>query len=332
MTPTSLVTGAAGFIGSHVVRHLLDLNHQVVILDDLSGGNRANLHAPALFYEGSILDVELVNSLFEKHQFTYVYHLAAYAAEGLSPFIRRFNYQNNLIGSVNLINAAVNHGVKCFVFTSSLAVYGTNELPLKETQSPQPADPYGIAKYAVELDLIQAQKMFGMDYIIFRPHNVYGSCQNIADKYRNVVGIFMNQMLSNKPLTLFGDGKQTRAFTHIDDVAPYIADSVNVKAARNEIFNIGSDQVCSVKDLALAVMATFERNIDADIVHLEPREEVLHAYASHDKFTTIFQPQKNVDLQEGLVEMATWVKKQKLEKEKSFENIEILKKLPPSWK
>ena len=348
MQLTSLVTGGAGFIGSHVVKHLLDQNHTVIILDDLSGGDKANIHPSALFCEGSILDVELVNSLFEKHNFTYVYHLAAYAAEGLSHFIRNFNYQNNLIGSINLINASVNNKVKRFVFTSSIAVYGTNELPLNEAQNPQPEDPYGIAKYAVEMDLINAQKMFGLDYVIFRPHNVYGTHQNIGDKYRNVVGIFMNQILEGKPLSIFGDGEQTRAFTHIDDVAPYIADSVNVAEARNMIFNIGDDEVTSVKDLACAVaraMASDENDIDhdvdVDLIHLDDREEVVHAYADHSKFRSVFNPKQRVSLPDGLAEMAEWVNDLALQsyatqsgvsQSKAFENIEIEEKLPESWR
>lgn len=135
-------------------------------------------------------------------RFDYVYHLAAYAAEGLSHFIKRFNYNNNLIGSINLINASINTGVKCFVFTSSIAVYGTSpELPMTEATLACPEDPYGIAKYAVEQELKVSHEMFGLDYIIFRPHNVYGERQNIGDKYRNVVGIFMNQILQGKPMT-----------------------------------------------------------------------------------------------------------------------------------
>ncbi|WP_074407367.1 NAD-dependent epimerase/dehydratase family protein [Aquimarina megaterium] len=330
MKITSLVTGGAGFIGSHVVNHLLKQNHQVIVLDDLSGGDKENINPAALFYEGSILDVTLIHTLFDEYKFTYVYHLAAYAAEGLSHFIRNFNYQNNLIGSVNLINASVAHEVKCFVFTSSIAVYGTNTLPLVETQFPQPEDPYGIAKYAVELDLINAQKMFGMDYIIFRPHNVYGRHQNIGDKYRNVVGIFMNQILENKPLTIFGDGKQTRAFTHIDDIAPYIANSVTVPEAYNTIFNIGNDAVYSVKELAIAVSNAMQSELA--IEQLEKREEVTHAYANHSKFDTVFNPKKHIDLETGLLEMAKWVKTHGARSSKEFQNIEITKKLPNSWK
>ena len=330
MKITSLVTGGAGFIGSHVVNHLLQQNHKVIVLDDLSGGDKENVNPEAQFYEGSILDVTLIHTLFDTYTFTYVYHLAAYAAEGLSHFIRNFNYQNNLIGSVNLINASVNHGVKCFVFTSSIAVYGTNTLPLVETQFPQPEDPYGIAKYAVELDLLNAYKMFGMDYIIFRPHNVYGRHQNIGDKYRNVVGIFMNQIMENKPLTIFGDGEQTRAFTHIDDVAPYIANSVMIPEAYNTIFNIGSDTVYSVKELATAVSNAMQS--EPNIEQLEKREEVTHAYANHTKFNTVFNPKKHIDLETGLLEMAKWVKTHGTRSSKEFQNIEITKKLPNSWK
>ena len=213
--PRSLVTGGAGFMGSHVVEHLLNAGHDVVVLDDLSGGLLDNIPEGVVFAKGSILDADLIDRLFREHKFTYVYHLAAYAAEGLSHFIKRFNYNNNLIGSVNLINASINHDVKCFVFTSSIAVYGAGQSPMKEEMVPIPEDSYGIAKLAVEQELKVSHEMFGLDYIIFRPHNVYGERQNIGDRYRNVVGIFMNQILRGEPLTIFGDGTQVRAFTQL---------------------------------------------------------------------------------------------------------------------
>lgn len=172
--PTSLVTGGAGFIGSHVADEAIRLGHKVVVLDDLSGGFEDNVPRDAIFVKGSILDHELIERLFERYEFSYVYHLAAYAAEGLSHFIKRFNYNNNLIGSVNLINAAVNYGVKCFVFTSSIAVYGAGQSPMSEDMVPLPEDSYGIAKLAVERELKVSHEMFGLDYVIFRPHNVYG--------------------------------------------------------------------------------------------------------------------------------------------------------------
>lgn len=330
MQKKSLVTGGAGFIGSHVVWHLLDLNHEVVVLDDLSGGFEENIPEGAIFYQGSILDVALVNSLFEKHSFDYVYHLAAYAAEGLSHFIRRFNYENNLIGSMNLINASVNYGIKCFVFTSSIAVYGTNELPYTENQHPHPEDPYGIAKYAVELDLKCAHSLFGLNYIIFRPHNVYGSHQHIGDKYRNVIGIFMHQVLNNQPLQIFGDGEQTRAFSHISDVAPAIACSVENLKAYNEVFNIGVDEATNVNQLAEWVLKTM--GVEGEVEHVEARQEVTHAVASHEKFRQVFDPKPGISLEDGLLEMATWVNSVASRKRTNFEGIEIEKNLPNTWK
>ena len=191
--------------------------------------------------------------MFAENKFEYVFHLAAYAAEGLSHFIKHFNYTNNLLGSVNLINASVNHGVKCFVFTSSIAVYGRNQLPMTEDAVPQPEDPYGIAKYAVELDLKESHEMFGLNHVIFRPHNVYGEFQNIGDRYRNVIGIFMNQIMQGQPMTIFGDGRQTRAFSYIDDVAPVIAASIARPESYNQVFNVGADKPYSVNELATVV-------------------------------------------------------------------------------
>ena len=330
MKITSLVTGGAGFIGSHVVNHLIDLNHKVVVLDDLSGGIKENVNPKAILKIGSITDSDLVNNLFSEYHFTYIYHLAAYAAEGLSHFIRNYNYQNNLIGSINLINASVNHNIKCFVFTSSIAVYGTNTLPLIETQNPHPEDPYGIAKYAVEMDLQNAKNMFGLDSVIFRPHNVYGENQNIGDKYRNVVGIFMNQILKNQPLSIFGDGEQSRAFSYIDDVAPYIANSVNIKEVYNQIINIGGSTTHTVKELAIEVNKAMKADLNIKV--LEKRDEVLHAYSDHAKFESIFSPKVETSLENGLLKMAEWVKNHGSRTSNEFKNIEIEKNLPESWK
>ncbi|MDQ3110536.1 MAG: NAD-dependent epimerase/dehydratase family protein [Bacteroidota bacterium] len=327
--PISLVTGGAGFIGSHVTNELLRAGHTVIVLDDLSGGFRENVNAEAIFVEGSVTDHQLLAMLFEKHKFDYVYHLAAYAAEGLSHFIKRFNYSNNLIGSVNLINESVKHKVKCFVFTSSIAVYGALKPPMKEEMIPMPEDPYGIAKLAVEMDLKATHEMFGMDYVIFRPHNVYGEFQNIGDRYRNVVGIFMNQLMQGKSLSVFGDGSQTRAFSYIGDIAPVIADCVNVAAAKNQVFNIGADKEYSVLELAEATMRAM--GIKGEVRHLEARNEVLHAHADHSKVKKIFGEGKVTSLGEGLKQMADWAKTAGVRKSQRFEAIEISEKLPPFW-
>jgi UDP-glucose 4-epimerase len=329
--PLSLVTGGAGFIGSHVVDELLAMGHEVVVLDDLSGGFTENVNPAANFVPGSVTDAAVVYELFQRNRFDFVYHLAAYAAEGLSHFIRRFNYTNNLIGSVNVANAAVNSGsVRCLVFTSSIAVYGRNQLPMTEDALPQPEDPYGIAKHAFELDLRSLQAMFGLPYIIFRPHNVYGARQNIGDRYRNVIGIFMNQALRGEPFTLFGDGSQTRAFSHIDEVAPVLARSVERPAAYNQIFNVGADTPYSVNELARQVAEAM--GVPLRVEHLPERHEVQHAYASHDKARAAFGDlMRDVPLRQGLDEMAAWVREHGSRETAPFAAIEIAKNMPPSW-
>jgi UDP-glucose 4-epimerase len=325
----ALVTGAAGFIGSHVTRHLLDSGLEVIALDDLSGGYQENVPPGARFVRGSVTDYQLLRDLFEAENFDYVYHLAAYAAEGLSHFIRRYNYENNLIGSVNLINLSVLHDIKCFVFTSSIAVYGANQLPMTEDLTPQPEDPYGISKYAVELDLRAARAQFGLNYIIFRPHNVYGEHQNIGDKYRNVIGIFMNQILSGQPLTIFGDGEQTRAFSYIDDVAPIIAQSVFNERAYGEVFNVGADQPYTVNYLAQVVCQAM--GVEPNIVHLPPRNEVKHAFSSHEKVRQFFDVPEPVPLEDGVARMAAWVRRVGSRRTREFANIEIPRGLPAGW-
>jgi UDP-glucose 4-epimerase len=321
----SLVTGG----GAHVSRELLKLGHKVIVLDDLSGGYEENIPTEAIFVKGSIVDHQLLEQLFNQYQFDYVYHLAAYAAEGLSHFIRRFNYTNNLIGSVNLINESIKHKIKCFVFTSSIAVYGALKPPMREDMHPEPEDPYGIAKLAVEHDLKVAHEMFGLKYIIFRPHNVYGEYQNLGDKYRNVVGIFMNQLMQGKSLTIFGDGKQTRAFSYIGDVAPHIANSVNIKDAYNEIINIGADQEYTVVELAETVMKAM--GLTGMIRHVETRNEVVHAYCDHTKAHRLFNSEKSFTLREGIAKMTDWAKATGIKESQKFKNIEIIEKLPPLW-
>ncbi|MGI5183120.1 NAD-dependent epimerase/dehydratase family protein [Dactylosporangium sp. CA-152071] len=331
-TATSLVTGGAGFIGANVTRCLLAGGHRVVVLDDLSGGSPYNVPEGAVFRRGSVCDPAVVDTLFAEFGFDYVFHFAAYAAEGLSHFIKRFNYTNNVLGSVTLINAAVNAGtVRCFVFTSSIAVYGSNQVPMSEELVPAPEDPYGIAKLAVEQELRVTHDMFGLPYVIFRPHNVYGEYQNIGDRYRNVIGIFMNQALRGEPFTVFGDGEQVRAFTHISDVAPVVARSVTTPAAYNETFNIGGDSVYSLNALARATAAAMD--VPLRVTHLPARNEVRHAYADHTKVRKCFGlDEGEVPLEAGLAAMAAWVRGQGPREPSVFDAIEVRRNLPPSWR
>src|SRR5437867_2342546 len=306
--PAALVTGAAGFIGSHLTRALAaDGRVRVVALDDLSGGFRDNLPPDVAFVEGSVTDAALVARVFQEHRIRYVFHLAAYAAEGLSHFIRRFNYTNNVIGSMNLINEAVRHEIECFVFTSSIAVYGPIKPPMRESDTPAPEDPYGIAKLSVELDLAAAHRMFGLRYVIFRPHNVYGEYQNLGDPYRNVLGIFMNQIMQGRPMTTFGDGTQQRAFSYVGDIVPAMAASPWVPAAAGEVFNIGADHPYTVNELARTIAAAMGAP-NHPIEHLASRQEVHTAYADHSKAAHVFGVGPQTSLEAGVARMAAWAK------------------------
>lgn len=303
---------------------------QVVATDDLSGGFRANVDRDADWIEGDLRDGEFVASLWDGGRFDVVYHLAAYAAEGLSHFIRAYNYRTNLEASVNLINQAVLGEASRFVFTSSIAVYGAGQVPMSEETLPRPEDPYGISKYAVELDLAAAHEMFGLDYTIFRPHNVYGERQNIADRYRNVVGIFMNSALRGEPMPVFGDGLQTRAFSHIDDVAPIIARAPGVLESANEVYNIGADTPYSIRELAAEIGRAF--GVQPVLEHLPPRNEVVHAFSDHTKVRATFNPPEPLELETGIARMAAWVREHGAREPIEFNGrIEIERNLPANW-
>lgn len=353
---TALVTGAAGFIGSHVARHCRDLGMNVLAMDDLSGGFKSNVPSGVTFIRGDIKDAEMLDRLFKTHKIHYVYHLAAYAAEGLSHFIRSFNYRTNLVGSVELLNQAIKHKVECFVFTSSIAVYGSiNDLSqmqnpnrslstsghkpktteeikgLSETDQPTPEDPYGIAKYAFELDLHSAHELFGIDFVVFRPHNVYGPHQNMFDKYRNVVGIFINQIFHGLPMTIFGSGEQVRAFSYIDDVAPPIARGPLVARARNQIFNVGGDKPYTVNELATSISNAM--GVSEHPINRQPaRMEVEVAVSTHDKVKDYFPAAEAATLDVGLKWTVDWYKDQgKLFQPVEFASVEVIERMPPSW-
>jgi UDP-glucose 4-epimerase len=325
----ALVTGVAGFIGSHVAEQCLKLGFEVVGVDDLSGGTLSNIPEGVDFRQGTVTNGDWIKHLWDNVSYDYVYHLAAYAAEGLSHFIRRYNYQTNLLGSINLINESILHHVKCFVFTSSIAVYGSSQIPMVEALAPHPEDPYGVSKYAVELDLQAANAMFELPYIIFRPHNVYGERQNIADRYRNVVGIFMNQVMSGKAMSIFGDGLQTRAFSYVGDVASVIARAPLTQQAYGEVFNVGAENPYTILELAEEVAHVFD--IAPQIEYLPARTEVRHAVASHEKIHRFFDLPESTPLSTGLHRMAAWAKDHGPCQPVEFDNIEVPVNLPSSW-
>jgi UDP-glucose 4-epimerase len=278
-----LVTGCAGLIGANYSRHCLNNDHKIIGIDNLSGGYKEFLptHENFVFYEVDLIDEAALSDIFIKEKPDIVYHFAAYAAEGLSPFIRNFNYKNNVLCSMNVINECIKHDCK-IVFTSSMAVYGDQTPPFSEDMIAKPIDPYGIAKNAVEMDIKLAGDQFGLRHTIIRPHNIIGKYQNIWDKYRNVVGIFIRKAINNQPITIYGDGNQTRAFS---DIQYYMSafDAVSDNFDK-ETFNIGADKYFSLNYIADIVCSCAKlHDIKTTIEHSEPRHEAKHAYCDHSK-------------------------------------------------
>lgn len=325
-----LITGVAGLLGANFSRYLLSKGHEVIGIDDLSGGYADSVDSRVKFYEVDLTDLAKTTEVFSKEKPDYVFHFAAYAAEGLSPFIRNYNYRNNVLASANVINNCVNHDVKKVVFTSSMAVYGVGNPPFTEEQLPTPEDPYGIAKYAIEMDLKLAHGMFGLRYNIVRPHNVVGIYQNIWDRYRNVIGIWIRKALMGEPLTIFGDGTQTRAFS---DIKFYMKPFEQLMTGHDgEIFNIGADKHFTINeacDLVIDVAKDF--GIEATKVHLEKRNEVHTAYCDHTKARRLLSFDDQTNLRDTVKDMFAWAMKQPNRPTKNMQ-YEIEKNMYSFWK
>lgn len=333
MRGTVLVTGVAGLLGSHLAEFLINHGYRVIGIDNLSGGYLENIHADVVFYEMDLLNQSALDTIMKKHKFDYVYHFAAYAAVGLSPFIRNFNYSNNILASVNLINGSIKYGVRKFIFASSMDVYGEQQPPFVEGMIPKPTDPYGIAKYAIEMDLVNASRQFGLNYTIIRPHNVIGPRQNIWDKYRNVAGIWIRKAMLLEPLTVYGDGNQRRAFSDVKYyMDPFALVMINDNTSR-EIINIGADKDVSINDLALIVqdVAHAKMGIRPKIEHLEPRDEVKFMWCNHDKAKNLLDFTDKTDLYSLIEETWDWAV-QIQPKEVKLMDYEIEKGLYSYWR
>lgn len=325
-----LITGIAGLLGSNLADYLINKKIEVIGVDDLSGGYIENINQNVKNYKINLVyDVKSLNEIFSTHKIDYVFHFAAYAAEGLSPFIRNYNYNNNLVATSNIVNCCINYNVKRLIFTSTMAVYGENKTPFDESYIPNPIDPYGIAKYACEMDIKVAGEQHGLDWCIIRPHNVYGKKQNIWDKYRNVLGIWMNQKLNNKSLTIYGDGLQTRAFSYIDDSVEPLWNAATLSDASKQIINLGGIYETSINeacDTLIKVMGGGEKT------YLEQRHEVKHAFSTFQKSIDIIKFKHNTDLEKGLTDMWNWAKKQPKRSQFIWQSYEIEKGIYKFWK
>lgn len=328
-----LITGVAGLVGSNMADWILN-NHpeyEVVGIDDLSGGYIENVDKRVVFYKRD-LSKDDISDIFDNHQFTYVYHMACYAAEGLSPFMRKFNYSNNILSTVSIINECIKYNVKRLVYTSSMSVYGHGDMNhnrFDENDALCPIDPYGVSKYACEMDIRIAGEQHGLDWCIIRPHNIMGPKQNIWDKYRNVVGIWMYQTLHNEPMLIYGDGNQTRAFSYIGDNMEPFWKAATMPEASKQIINVGGIVPCTINNAAetLCKITGYNR-----IEHREQRHEVKWAVPTYQKSIDILGYKQTTQLDEMMKIMWEWAKVQPDRERYKWENYEITKGMYSYWK
>ena len=328
-----LITGVAGLLGSRLADWILENKPEVEVwgFDDLSGGYLENVNLKVNFRKINLVTgTHEMSHYFKEQKFDYVFHFAAYAAEGLSPFIRTYNYDNNLRATAGIVNECIKNNVKRLVFTSTLAVYGHGEGGrFDESQVPKPIDPYGVAKYGCEMDIQIAGEQHGLDWCIIRPHNVYGVKQNIWDKYRNVLGIWMYQHLNGEDMTIFGDGTQTRAFSFIDDSLEPLWNSAVKEQASKQIINLGGVDEISIKDASVILREVIG---DGSVVHLEPRHEVKHSIPTFQKSIDLLGFEHKTSMKDGLTQMWEWVKKQPMRERFVWPSYELEKGIYSFWK
>jgi len=325
-----LITGIAGLLGSRLADWIVE-NHpnvQIIGIDDLSGGYQENINQNVIFYRLD-LSKDSPDFVFKHHKPDVVYHFAAYAAEALSPFIRQYNYNNNLVATAGVINSCIRNNVKRLVFTSSMAVYGNGTPPFDETSPRNPVDPYGIAKMACEMDIQVAGQQHGLDWCIIRPHNVYGAKQNIWDSYRNVLGIWMYKHLTGQPLTIFGDGNQVRAFSYIDDSLEPLWKAGTSMLASKEIINLGGIHEVSIKEAADTLIQVMG---GGELKYLPPRHEVKYAFPTWKKSVDILGFEHKTSLFDGLTKMWEWVKLQPNRPRQVWDTYELDKGIYSYWK
>jgi UDP-glucose 4-epimerase len=336
MSKKVLITGVAGLLGSRLADWIIENKpeYKVVGIDDLSGGFEENINPKVDFWQMDLVNHPIENC-FEVNKFDYVFHFAAYAAEGLSPFIRGYNYDNNLKATARIVNECIKHDVKRLVFTSTLAVYGHGDGGVfNEKQQQAPIDPYGVAKYACEMDIQIAGEQHGLDWCIIRPHNVYGIKQNIWDKYRNVLGIWMYQHLKGEEMTIFGNGEQTRAFSFIDDSLEPLWNAAIRKEASKEIINLGGIEEHSIisANVILKNIIAKDTNKKPTTIFLQPRHEVKHSIPTFQKSIDLLGFEHKTDLEAGLSKMWKWSKQQPMRERFVWPKYELDKGIYAFWK
>lgn len=326
------ITGVAGFLASHLAERLIKEGHQVVGVDNLVGGYIDNVPDGVEFHKGDCIDLNLMLELSKGCDI--VYHCASACHEGLSVYSPFYYTQNTFGTAVSVISAAIQNKVKRFILCSSAARYGELEIPFNEEMLPKPQDPYGIAKYASDLCLMEMGDTHGMEWVIAVPHNIIGTRQKYDDPYRNVVSIFMNRMMQGKPVYIYGDGKQQRCFSFVEDIVDPMVRMMTVPEAKGQIFNIGPDwDTTTINDLADMVAKVVGYKGDP-AVHLPDRiREVKVVHLSADKARKILGYEAKTSLKDALEKMYTWMKERGTKPFNYHLPIEIESdKMPRTWK
>ncbi len=334
-----LITGSAGFIGSHLFDRLASLGYEVYGLDDLSGGFMHNVSRPDRFVKLDLRDRAAVALYIEQLKPEAIFHLAADATEGRSQFTPFSAIDRNLVATNNLLIPAIKSGaLKKFVLVSSMSVYGKQQTPFNEDMIPQPEDIYGIAKASMERAVWVMSEVYGFDYTIIRPHNVYGPRQNLSDPYRNVIGIFINRLMQGKNFYVYGDGSQKRAFSYIDDIIDGMVKAFHSPKCSRQVLNLGADEAYTLNELASAVLEGYFGNaIYADQfkpTYLPDRpQEVRYAFCSHDKARELIGYEAHVDLREGLRRMIEWAKSMGPQEFTYLQELDLVNdSVPETWK
>lgn len=324
-----LVTGGAGFIGSHLVDKLIKTGHEVVVIDDLSGGSQRNWNERAIYEIQDLRGAEKTALLIERHSPELVYHLAANAAENKAQFSPIDITSRNWNTFINVLVPALKNGMKRIVVTSSIAVYGALQTPFKETDKPDPEDLYGLSKLMIEEALEILSQVHDFEYVVTRPHNVYGPRQNMTDPYRNVVTIFMNALMKGEPYFIYGDGEQRRCFSFVDDVVEALY-RCGFGDVSGKTFNVGSDKDYSLNELSNAIQKVAGTNISP--IHIADRKnEVKVAISDHTEAKKHLDYKDTVNLEEGIAQTWAWAKEMGPQ-EAIFDEVELPSPLmPKNW-
>lgn len=326
-----LVTGVAGFLGSHLAERLIKEGNEVVGCDNLVGGYIDNVPQGVDFHIADCLDNDKMLELTKGVDI--VYHTACAGHEGLSIFSPYHITKNTFSTTMSVLSASIANGVKRFVLLSSAARYGSIDTPYTEDMLPKPQDPYGVAKYASDLALMELAKVHGIEYSIAVPHNIIGTRQKYDDPYRNAISIFINLMLQGKSPSIYGDGTQMRCFSFVDDVVDPLIKMGTLPEANGQIINIGpDDRLISLNEVAEIVKKA--TGFKGELKHVPARpQEVKVSHCSADKARRLLGYEPKKKLEDGIAEMVEWIKERGTKPFEYILPVEIDSEiLPITWK